>query len=53
LIGSTALPGLWMRTSALKRRDWWTIMGNITRGVSRDGHHDFMETIWKAGKSGD
>jgi len=53
LIGSTALPGLWMRTAALKRRDWWTIMGNIARGVSRDGHHDFMETIWKAGRGGD
>jgi hypothetical protein len=26
-------------------------MGAIARGVSRVGHHDFMDTIWKAGKS--
>jgi hypothetical protein len=51
IIMSTALPGLWMRTSALKKRDWWTIMANIARGVSRDGHHHFMDTIWNAGKS--
>ena len=23
------------------------IMGAIARGVTRIGHHDFMETIWK------
>ncbi len=26
-------------------------MGAIARGVSRVGHHDFMDTIWKAGKN--
>ncbi len=52
LIMSTALPGLWIPALALKRRDWWAIMGAIARGVSRVGHHDFMDTIWKAGKSG-
>ncbi|MGQ0633023.1 MAG: hypothetical protein ACT4QC_00275 [Planctomycetaceae bacterium] len=46
-IMSTALPGLWIPAIALKRRDWWSIMGAIARGVSRIGHHDFMETIWK------
>ena len=51
LIMSTALPGLWIPSYALKHRDWWAIMGAIARGVSRVGHHDFMDTIWKAGKS--
>jgi hypothetical protein len=51
LIMSTALPGLWIPSRALKHRDWWTIMGTIERGVSRVGHHDFMDTIWKAGKN--
>ncbi len=51
LIMSTALPGLWIPSYALKNRDWWAIMGAIARGVSRVGHHDFMDTIWKAGKS--
>ena len=51
LIMSTALPGFWMPAYALKNRDWWTIMGTIARGVSRVGHHDFMDTIWKAGKN--
>lgn len=50
LIGSTALPGLWITTNALKHRDWWTIMSTIARGITRFGHHDFMDTIWKAGK---
>ena len=51
LIMSTALPGLWIPAYALKHRDWWAIMGAIARGVSRVGHHDFMDTIWKAGKN--
>ncbi len=51
LIMSTALPGLWIPSSALKHRDWWAIMATIARGVSRDGHHDFMDTIWKAGQN--
>ncbi|MCD6051712.1 MAG: hypothetical protein K0Q55_3121 [Verrucomicrobia bacterium] len=50
-IMSTALPGLWIPSSALKHRDWWAIMAAIARGVSRDGHHNFMDTIWKAGES--
>jgi len=50
LIMSTALPGLWMPAQALKHRDWWSVMGAIARGVSRVGHHDFMETIWRPGK---
>ena len=51
LIMSTALPGLWIPSHALKHRDWWAIMGAIARGVSRVGHHEFMDTIWKAGKN--
>jgi hypothetical protein len=50
-IMSTALPGLWIPSHALKHRDWWAVMGAIARGVSRIGHHDFMDTIWKAGKN--
>lgn len=50
LIMSAALPGLWIPTQAFKQRDWWSIMGTIARGVSREGHHDFMNAIWKAGK---
>jgi hypothetical protein len=51
LIMSTALPGLWIPSHALKHRDWWAIMGAIARGVSRAGHHDFMDTIWNTGKN--
>jgi hypothetical protein len=44
---SAALPGLWIPVAALKERDWWSVMGGIARGVSRVGHHEFMDTIWK------
>jgi hypothetical protein len=50
-IMSTALPGLWIPSNALKHRDWWAVMAAIARGVSRVGHHDFMDAIWKPGKS--
>ena len=50
LIMSAALPGLWVPCRALKHRNWWAIMGTIERGVSRVGHHQFMDTIWNAGK---
>ena len=50
-IQSAALPGLWIPAQALKHRDWWAILGAIARGVSRVGHHDFMDTIWKVGKN--
>ncbi|MBL8852190.1 MAG: Uma2 family endonuclease [Planctomycetaceae bacterium] len=50
-IVSSALPGLWIPALALQQRDWWTIMATIARGVSRIGHHDFMETIWKGDPS--
>ena len=49
---SAAMPGLWIPAHALKHRDWWAIMAAITRGESRVGHHDFMDAIWKADKSG-
>jgi hypothetical protein len=48
---SSALPGLWIPAQALKDRDWWAVMAAIGRGVSRVGHHEFMETIWKPEKS--
>jgi hypothetical protein len=50
LIMSTALPGLWIPSYALKHRNWWAIMGAIARGVSRVGHHNFMDAIWKTRK---
>jgi hypothetical protein len=49
LIMSTALPGLWIPSYALKHQNWWAIMAAIARGVSRVGHHEFMDTI--CGKS--
>ena len=45
LILSAALPGLWIPSFALKHRNWWSIMAAIARGVSRVGHHQFMDTI--------
>lgn len=51
-VRSRALPGLWLPTSALSARDWWAIMASIARGVTRRGHHDFMDTIWNTEKSG-
>ena len=49
LIMSTALPGLWIPSYALKHQNWWAIMAAIARGVSRVGHHEFMDTICKGG----
>jgi hypothetical protein len=49
LIMSAALPGLWIPTYALKHQNWWAIMAAIARGVSRVGHHEFMDTICKGG----
>ena len=49
LIMSTALPGLWIPSYALMHQNWWAIMGAIARGVSRVGHHEFMDTICKGG----
>ena len=46
VIRSKALPGLWIPTAALDRRDWWVILAAIERGCTRLGHHEFMETIW-------
>lgn len=46
LIKSQALPGLWIPVQALARRDWWSILSAIDRGVTRLGHHEFQETIW-------
>lgn len=45
LIMSAALPGLWIPAYALKYGNWWAVMAAIARGVSRVGHHQFMDTI--------
>jgi hypothetical protein len=50
LIMSTALPGLGIPPHALKHQNWWAIMAAIARGVSRVGHHEFMDTICKGGR---
>jgi hypothetical protein len=47
MIRSTALPGLWIPTDALKNRNWWAIMGSVAQGVTRLAHHDLMESIWR------
>ena len=47
MIRSTALPGLWIPTEALKQRDWWSIMASIAHGVTRLPHHELMESIWR------
>jgi len=48
MILSTALPGFWVPVEALRQRDWWAIMAATARGVSRQGHHELMDTIWNA-----
>lgn len=51
ILKSLALPGLWFPVQALAGRNWWSILSTIEYGVSRKGHHEFMETIWhKAGR---
>jgi hypothetical protein len=47
MIRSTALPGLWIPADELANRNWWLIMGSIAQGVTRLGHHDLMESIWR------
>jgi hypothetical protein len=32
-------------SEALKHQNWWAIMAAIARGMSRVGHHQFMDTI--------
>lgn len=46
VIKSKALPGLWFSTNAAKERDWWTLVDLVERGITRLGHHEFMETIF-------
>lgn len=52
IIRSVALPGLWFPESALSSRDWWTLMATITRGVTRQGHHDYMHKVWHPKSTG-
>lgn len=49
VIKSKALPGLWFSTHHLEKRDWWALGDTISRGITRLGHHEFMETIWHKG----
>jgi hypothetical protein len=51
MIMSPALPGLWIPVDAFRQRDWWSILAAIARGVTRRGHHDMMESIWKVSRS--
>jgi hypothetical protein len=51
MIMSTSLPGLWISKAAFQQRDWWSIMGSIARGVTRKGHHNLMDSIWKPDQS--
>ena len=54
VIKSKAMPGLWFSTDHLAKRDWWAMGDMIERGISRLGHHEFMETIWhKEGRKKD
>jgi len=46
IIKSKALPGLWFSTNHAKDRDWWTLSDLVERGITRLGHHEFMETIF-------
>ena len=47
MIYSSALPGLWVPTEALKNRNWWAIMASISQGITRRGHHEMMDSIWR------
>jgi hypothetical protein len=47
MIRSASLPGLWIPTDALKNRNWWSIMAATAQGVTRQPHHELMESIWK------
>ena len=49
ILRSKALPGMWIPEESLARRDWWSILATITRGVTRRGHHEFMDSIWNPG----
>ena len=46
VIKSKALPGLWFPTHYEQGREHWTLLDRIENGVTRLGHHEFMETIW-------
>lgn len=46
VIKSKALPGLWFSTTFSKNSDKWALVGSLEQGVTRLGHHEFMETIW-------
>jgi hypothetical protein len=47
VIRSTSLPGLWIPTAAVIARDLWSIMAATSQGVTRRGHRDHMQTVWK------
>ena len=45
-VKSKALPGLWFSTNYEQDQEAWTVLDTIETGVTRLGHHEFMETIW-------
>lgn len=47
IIKSSSLPGLWIPINALKKRNNWAVMACIDQGLTRRGHHDLMDSIWK------
>jgi hypothetical protein len=46
VIKSMALPGLWFSTTFAKDQDRWSLVTIVEYGMTRLGHHEFMETIW-------
>ncbi len=43
---SKGLPGLWFSTTFQPGSERWTLIDFIQTGVTRVGHHEFMETIF-------
>ncbi len=46
VIKSKALPGLWFSTHREEGQESWSLGDGIEAGVTRLGHHEFMETIF-------
>jgi hypothetical protein len=50
LIKSSSLSGLWIPVDKLRIRDFFAVMASIDHGVTRNEHHQLMQTIWKKGR---
>lgn len=46
-IKSSALPGLWLPTGAIRDRNMFLMLAGIQHGITRHEHHEFMSTVWK------